>query len=294
MRTLDAREIPQAPLWVLRAIVLTLPLTIGPAIQATVQKDPTGNVPEALAWISWGLLLLAMLVPRTIGLTAVRLLCPAAIFGSAIAAFHTSWQRGLLGIVAAVALCCIAFSSHVARSLVNGAAYEGESRFPLRIPPPVLFLALPIAVLVFFSGIATGPLLLGNSHTIAGPFAVLIGFPIAAFAARSVHSLSKRWAVIVPAGVTLVDRVSLAEATLLHSGTIEAVRVQRFADPGDSLDLRVGAIRSAINVTMNRTVVINTKHGPRKTQSVLFSPVATRAFATQFQERLVEIRSHIG
>ena len=67
-------------LWALRAGWLALPLTVGPAIAHGLDSasTPVQVVAAAMAWAAWGAVLVALLVPRTVSLTALRIGAPAA------------------------------------------------------------------------------------------------------------------------------------------------------------------------------------------------------------------------
>ena len=90
-------------------------------------------------------------------------------------------------------------------------------RFPLRIPTPLLLLPVPLAV-VARRRAASRPVRC-CSPTVAscsGSLAVVVGVPLAAFLVRSLHALSRRWFVIVPAGVVIVDPLILLDPVLMR------------------------------------------------------------------------------
>ena len=125
--------------------------------------------------------------------------------------------------------------------LFRSLAYGEERRYPLRIPVALLALPIPLAALVT-AGIAVGgPLFLAAGRTAVGLAVVVIGAPVAAALVRSLHTLSRRWFVLVPAGITFVDPLTLGEPTLVRSADIAGVKaIAAGPPPGPALDLRLG------------------------------------------------------
>jgi hypothetical protein len=96
--------------------------------------------------------------------------------------------------------------------------------------------------------VAAGPLLLAAHQWLAGALALAIGFPAAAVAARSLHTLARRWLVFVPNGVVVHDPLALAEPVLLRRA-----EVRSFAPAPAStaaLDLTRGALGLALELTV--------------------------------------------
>ena len=68
-------------------------------------------------------------------------------------------------------------------------AYGDEIRFPLRIPLSLFLGPVPLAVLLIAAGVSAGPLLLADGRYVVGVVATVVGLPIAAALARSLHAL---------------------------------------------------------------------------------------------------------
>ena len=66
------------------------------------------------------------------------------------------------------------------------------------------------------AGTVAGPLLLAGREWLWGAIATGIGLPLASLLFRSLHQLSRRWAVFVPAGLVLVDPMGLMDSVLLR------------------------------------------------------------------------------
>jgi len=111
-----------------------------------------------------------------------------------------------------------------------------------------LFLGpLPAARLVAVAGVAAGPLLLADGQVLWGCVALVLGVPLAALAARALHGLSRRWLVLVPAGVVVVDPMALADNVLFPREHVQALRALSADEPpGNALDLRLGATLGSV------------------------------------------------
>ena len=116
-----------------------------------------------------------------------------------------------------------------------------SERFPLR-PPAVLLLG-PIAAGVGAHRASPCPAAaLALASRAVGPrepSSAAAGAAAAWWGVRVLARLTRRWCVFVPAGITLVDDMALAEPTLMRSGDIVAVGPAP-ADT-DALDLSAGA-----------------------------------------------------
>ncbi len=130
-----------------------------------------------------------------------------------------------------------------ARLCAQGAAYGDEERFPLKVPAAIGAAILPFAVVVVGAGIAAGPLLLADEQWVVGVIAVVIGFPAAWLTARLVHQLSRRWIVLVPAGLVVADPLTLTDPVLFPRARIAGLGPADPArrPPDEALDLRLGA-----------------------------------------------------
>jgi len=232
--------------WLLRAAWVSLPVTAGAALADALQpwSDETRVVATVLLWIAWALVLAALLVPRPVSATIARVGAPIAAGVAVLAAVwgDTSALAGTVAVVVTVVACALAVRGEFQRACAQGAAYGDEERFPLKVPPAIAFLILPVAIAIIGVGIATGPLLLADGRWIGG-LATAIGLPLAAVTGRLVHRVSLRWIVLVPAGLVVADPLTLTDPVLFPRDRIIGIGP---ADPGrrpppDALDLRLGA-----------------------------------------------------
>ena len=185
-----------------------------------------------------------MLAPRPAGLTIVRVLAPALLVAVAVAVGtgHPSSIAAFGALAGTIVAAVLAADTEFAIASANAVAYGDERRYPLRVPPALFVGPLPVARVVVVAGVVVGPLLVAGGHYLAGGVAVVIGLPLAVLAGRALHRLSRRWLVLVPAGVVVVDRMSLVENTLFPREHIQLLRTLAGDEsPGTALDLRMGA-----------------------------------------------------
>src|ERR1700738_1185261 len=87
--------------WVLRAAWVALPFSAGAALGAALHphSDPVRLTCSVLLWAGWAVVLVRMLAPRPVGLTALRVLAPAAAV-AAVAAAVTNRPSTLASVMA--------------------------------------------------------------------------------------------------------------------------------------------------------------------------------------------------
>ncbi len=256
-------------LWLVRVAWATLPITAGPAAGDALAdwSTPPRTLAEVLLWAAWAVSLLAMLAPHPIGLTTVRVV-GSTFVALAIVVVATGSADGaraavalvatVVGGVLAVALPAVSFAC------ANGVAYGDERRYPLRTPPALWLGPLPLAPLLVAGGMVTGALLLADGRVVVGVAVLVVGLPVAALAARSLHSLSVRWAVLVPAGLVVVDAMTLADPVLFMRERIESLRpvTRRQPPPAAAVDLRLGARSGSVAIALDRpTEVVRPRRG---------------------------------
>src|SRR4051812_13664908 len=165
-----------AGVWPLRVVWALLPLIAGPLLSGSAisgllddRSRPVGWVAGVLAGLGWAAGVVAVLAPHPLGLTAMRVLAPAAL-GVAVLAVPFG-DAGAAAEVAALALGVICLSAVVAGStidaFVDGASYGAERRWGLRIPANLLLGPVPLAWLVIVGAAAGGPLLLAAGQWLA-------------------------------------------------------------------------------------------------------------------------------
>ena len=213
--------------WLLRVGWAVLPFTVGPALAAALdgRSRPVQLVASFALWGAWAVVLLATLVPHPVGLTAVRSAAPAALVAAAAAALegHGSALSLALSLGTAMVVLTLAFLPETGALFVNGPAYPNERRLPLRVPGALLLGILPAAWILAVGAPAVGFLLLAARQWVPGGVVLALGLPLAATLFRSMHGLSRRWVVFVPAGMVLHDPLSLTDPVLFPRQAIEAL-----------------------------------------------------------------------
>jgi hypothetical protein len=290
-------------LWLLRIVWVSLPVTAGPAAADVLDDWSSGPqlVAATLLWSAWALGLLGLLAPRPVGLTLLRVVAPSfvALAGAAVVAGAAS----PVSVVAAVGVVLVSATlvtvlPDVSIAAANGVAYGDERRYPLKTPP-VLFLGpVLVAPFVVAAGIAAGPLLVAADRPVAGALALVIGVPLAAVLARALHGLSRRWVVLVPSGLVVVDPLTLPDPVLFLREHIVSLRP---ADPtervtaGEVLDLRLGALADSLALTLDReTEFLATRRGLRgavvtTATELRFAAVRSHRLLAEAAERRIRV-----
>lgn len=206
------------------------------------------------AWAWWGAGLVVLLVPRTTSLTAARILIPAAAPVTAVAIYAADEVSalGVIGLTTSGALAVLVLSAPFGFRFVNGSSYGDEQRFLLR--PPIAALAGPAEVLwvLMVASAIAAPLLLAARSWVAGAAVALVGGLVWWVGVRSMHNLSRRWIVLVPAGLVIHDPLALLDTLLVQKG--ELVRVGPAAADTTATDLTMGAAGLALQVDLSAPV----------------------------------------
>jgi hypothetical protein len=270
-------------LWALRAGWLALPLTVGPAIAHGLESTstPVQVVGAAMAWAAWGGVLVALLVPRTVSLTAVRIGAPAA-FAVAV------WMSGRSGLDAAeiVAMtwtaaiaAAVLFVPAIADAFVDGSSYGPERRMTLRVPAPLLLGPVELTWAGTVAAFVAGPLLLAAKAWVAGVLALALGIVAAWFGVRALHRLSRRWLVFVPAGIVLHDHVVLGEALLFPKGMVRSL------GPATRDSTATDVTGRALGLVLEVQLTEASKVRSVETDRLLFSPARPGALLREARER---------
>ncbi len=275
------------------ALWAALPFTAGPALAQALDgtSGPVRLVASAGLWIGWAAGMVAAALPHPVALTALRMLAPA---GVAIAVAAAVGGHGSpLAVGWTVVVLAWVLSPAVGARCVNGPAYPNERRYLLRIPGPLLFGPLQLAWAVAVAAACAGPLLLAARQWILGAVCVLVGVPVAVVLVRSIHNLSRRWAVFVPAGVVLHDPLALVDPVLFTRRTVTTLRP---ATIGEGLDLTQGSPGLALELVLAEPVPLTLmKAGRRQGRSesaarVVFTPTRPGAVIEEARTR----RIHVG
>jgi hypothetical protein len=237
--------------WPIRVAWAALPLTVGPSVGEALHDRSTavGTVGGALAWALWAGVLVAVLVPRTTSLTALRAAVPVVAGASAWAT--TQVEISAAEVVAlgwSAVLVLVAFAPSTGQTFVNGSAYGDEQRMPLRPPAPLLAGPVVLAWAALAGPAVAGPLLLAARAWVAGGLVLAAGLPAAWVSARALHGLARRWLVFVPAGLVVHDPLSLADPVLLPRTLIQ--RIGPAPADTEAVELTRGALGLALELEL--------------------------------------------
>ena len=207
-----------------------------------------------LAWASWLAGLVAVLRPHPIALTVVRTGAALVLAVALASAATADVGESALALAATAVLLGVAIQPRYGELCIDARSYGDERRFGLRMPPLLLAGPLPLAVAIVGAGAVAGPLLLADRRWVLGGVLTAVGLPLAALAARSLHSLSDRFVVLVPNGLVLHDPMTMGEPVLflralvgdLAAGPAPGAVPAPTAGPAELLDLRAGASAGAV------------------------------------------------
>jgi hypothetical protein len=190
-----------------------------------------------------------LLAPRPLALTALRVVAPAFLVVSVLAAVDgsASTAASIAAVVSTLVTLVIASGHDIALGAANAGAYGDEQRFLLRTPPALFLAPLPVARLVLATAIAVPPLLLADQQWVLGAVLLVLAVPVVVVLARALDGLSHRWAVLVPAGFVIIDPLTLSDPVLFlreHVAALQAAPAG--AAPDDVLDLRLGAAAGSV------------------------------------------------
>ena len=249
--------------WVLRALWLVLPFTLGTQIGDALEgtSRPVQLTGTVGAWILWGAGLLLTLVPHTLTLSPLRVLAPATLGISVWAALAdgvSGWTVTALAVTAAVA--AVVMSPSIGGTWINGSSYGDERRVPLRAPGAMVAGPIPLAWGALVSAVAAGALLLAAKQWILGIVVALIAVGLTVVVGRALHQLTQRWLVFVPAGLVVHDHLSVGDPVLFKRTAVAAFG-PALADT-TAADLTAGATGLALEILVKEPVEIGYRPQP--------------------------------
>lgn len=206
------------------------------------------------SWICWGMMIVAALVPSVISLTALRLLAPVHLAGTAaIWIAGAGVARAVPAVVIAMALVAVTFSADTGRAFVQASAYGEEARFPLRVPAPYLA-PLVIAWVVWAAAVLAGALLTAAWRPVIGAPLLAASVAVGWFLWPRWHRFAQRWLVRVPAGVVVHDPVMLGETVMVPARNVRGAELAR--EGTEALDLSGPAAGHLIEIRLGDLVTM--------------------------------------
>jgi hypothetical protein len=260
-------------LWL--AVGVSGAVSIGDAMDA--RSNAVRGVVTTGGWLVWGIGVVALVVPSVLGLTTMRMTAAVA-FGASLVSWVGGAGVAVGGAFVACAALCALFvgGSEFGRHCVQASAYGDEQRFLLR--PPVAFI-VPVALsgVVWTAAAVAAPLLLATSMWLAGGITAVAAAALTWLLAPRFHVLSRRWLVLVPAGVVVHDQVVLGETMMVSRANVAGVDLA-LADT-EAADLTGPASGHAVEVsvkTMETALLASTRANPKGTalhvQSFIVAP----------------------
>lgn len=284
--------------WALPLTWALLAVLAGPALADSLDRTSAavrGGASVGL-WAGWLVVLVAALVPRASTLTVVRAGAPAALAATVAAAVHgPAGADDALAIGAAIASVAAAWWAGTADAFVDGSSYGDERRFALRTPPAVLLAGAPAAWVLAVAVPAAAALLLAARAWVPGVAAALVGVAGIRLGAPALHRLSRRWLVLVPAGLVVHDHLALADPVLLRRPIVRGLGPAPADPPSDDVvDLTGGAGSLVLQIDLAQPLELPVAVGqgrrrtvtPRTAGAVLVAPARPGAFLRVAGQRL--------
>jgi hypothetical protein len=245
-------------MWAARATWVAIGIVAPWADLADGRSAAVSAVLLAWGWAAWLSVMVSLCVPAALSLTAVRIVVPALAAAGFVAA-DPAWAG--LGVFAVVVL----LSAHIADILVQGSAYGAETRFALRTPVPYLAPAVVVWSALAASSVG-GSLLVAAGNLPVGIPVVVIGIILAWRVPVRLHRLSRRWLVVVPAGLVVHDHLVLGETMMVRRGNLGPVTL--LAGAGEEADLTGAVPGRRVRIVMAQ---------PEK---IILAPITMRTLGT--------------
>lgn len=203
-------------------------------------STPVVAVLGAWSWVLWTSVVIALLVPSPISATVLHAISPLAVVCSLIAVDP-------LSIFGAVVALIVMHSSVLIDRMVQGGAYGLEQRFALRTPLPYMAPA-GFAWLILVGSLLGGSLFLAARQWFIGAPLLAVGIIAALNIPQRLHRLSRRWLVIVPAGVVIHDHLVLAETIMSPRNKIASFSITD--TQGESADFTGGVLGARLAIEL--------------------------------------------
>lgn len=280
--------------WITRALWILLPFTLGGLLGDPSASTAASTAAAVVAWTVWAIGLFSSVVLAPAALTILRIVAPLPLLGGIVAAASRHPDAlGWVGLAVAASVVVAAMSPDVAGDFVNGASYGDERRVPLRVPRVLLFGPIELVWALTAVPIPVAVGLAARENWIAAVPVGVVGVVGAVVGFRILHRLAGRWLVLVPAGMTIVDPMALAEPILLRRTDI--VRLGPAPVDTEAVDLTVGASGLILQADLSQPVelVRPTRRGgigePIEVSSVLIAPSRPGRLLSIAEERRIAV-----
>ncbi len=240
--------------WIARGAWVLVAIVGGAAIDGALadRSDAVRWVAGVGCWTLWGLVMAALAVPAVRSLTIARVGAPLSLVVAVVAAVAGTPALDLaLLVVPAVVACVAIFTADFGRAFVQASSYGDEERLPLRFPVAAGSAAVVMWV-IWAPALLLGPVLIAAKNPIVGGVLTLLAVAGIVLLVPKWHRLSRRWLVLVPAGLVVHDPVVLADTLMVRTDQLAGMRLA----PADTeaADLTGPASGFAIEVQASETV----------------------------------------
>lgn len=275
---------------------LSLPLTLGDLFSRVLDGRSTVAVViwSIALWVGWSSVLLAYLILQPVTLTYLRVMVPlAAVLGALSLPVREPSVIGLIGLLCVIVAAVLTLGADVGADFVNGASYGDERRLALRAPSALLLGPMEVVWLITVAPALTGVALLAAGSWIAGVVLLAVGAVCSWWGFRTLNRLANRWLVLVPAGLTVVDHLTMAEPTLLRRDVIH--RLGPAPVDLEALDLTAGSAGLVLSVefTEELSLVPAAKRKeaatPVSVAAILLSPSRPGQLLAQAETRRIAV-----
>lgn len=251
-RLRDGSRTRRSPAWILHAVAwIGLVLTLWPAIIDAVAGAPVAwrIASTVVFWLVWVLGVAAIAVPRPWGLVSLRLGGMIAVEAAVWCAFAapadgtsnaTALALRAAAVVVALGACGVSVTARFGDRMIDGASYPGERRFGMRMPgDAVIGIAIAVALpaAAFAAIVATA-----TSTDVARVVFAVVAILCVLGTVRTYVSLlvlARRWLVLAPRAVAVVDPYLMADAMTIPLQRVIDVSVASDDTSAESLlDLR--------------------------------------------------------
>lgn len=240
--------------WVARVAWVLVAVVGGAALESAV-ADRSSAVRWTVAVGAWSLfavVAVALLIPSVRSLTVTRLGAPLAAVAAGASAVvgAPGTDVALLAVPAIVAVAAM-FTAEFGHWMVQASAYGDEDRLPLRSPVPAGTAAV-ISWVLWAGAVMVGPLALAAANWFVGVPVTLIAVAATVFIGPRWHKMSRRWLVLVPAGLVVHDPVVLADTLMVRTDQLIDIGLARQGT--EAADLTGPASGYAVQVDTSESV----------------------------------------
>lgn len=240
--------------WVARLAWVLVAVVGGAALEAAVADRSTAMrwMVAIGAWSLFAAVAVALLIPSVRSLTVTRLGAPLAAVaaGASAVAGAPGADVALLAVPSIVAIAAM-FTAEFGQWMVQASAYGDEDRLPLRSPVPAGTAAV-ISWIVWAAAMMIGPLTLAAANWFVGVPVTLVAVAATVLIGPRWHKLSRRWLVLVPAGLVVHDPVVLADTLMVRTDQLIGVGLAR--NDTEAADLTGPASGYAVQVDTSENV----------------------------------------